>query len=121
MAVLLEAGAELVVHLELLLGGQLPSERHHARERDRAWVGGRVRGQGDGVNLGLGREDLGEIWGRWRGGLGRCRGRGACADEGPVVDVHGQAHDELAVDAVEDAAWLGVGLGFGLGLRLGLG
>ena len=42
MAVLLEAGAELVVHLELLLGGQLPSERHHARERDRAWVGGRV-------------------------------------------------------------------------------
>ena len=44
--------------------------------------------------------DLGEIWGRWRGG-------GACADEGPVVDMHGQAHDELAVDAVEDAAWSG--------------
>ena len=33
---LLETGAELVVHLELLLGRQLPSERHHARERDRA-------------------------------------------------------------------------------------
>ena len=57
MAVLLEAGAELVIHLELLLGRQLPSERHHARERDRAWVGGRVRGQCDGVNLGLGRGD----------------------------------------------------------------
>ena len=70
MAVLLEAGAELVVHLELLLGRQLPSERHHARERDRAWVGGRVRGQCDGVNLGLGRGDLGEIWG---GGEGRWR------------------------------------------------
>ena len=52
--------------------------------------------------------DLGEIWGRWRGG-------GACADEGPVVDVHSQAHDQLAVDAVEDAAWLGLGLGLGLG------
>ena len=98
MAVLLEAGAELVIHLELLLGRQLPSERHHARERDGAWMGGRVRGQCDGVNLGVGRGDRGEIWGRWRGG-------GACADEGPVVDMHGQAHDELAVDAVEDAAW----------------
>ena len=78
MAVLLEAGAELVVHLELLLGRQLPSERHHARERDRAWMGGRVREQCDGVNLRLGRGDLGESWGRWRGD-------GACADEGPVV------------------------------------
>ena len=77
VAVLLEAGAELVVHLELLLGRQLPSERHHARERDRA-----------------------------------------CADEGPVVDVHGQAHDELAVDAVEDAAWLGLGLRFRVRVRV---
>ena len=43
VAVLLETGAELVVHLELLLGRQLPGERHHARERDGAWVGVRVR------------------------------------------------------------------------------
>ena len=34
MAVLLETGAELMVHVELVLGGQLPRERHHARERD---------------------------------------------------------------------------------------
>ena len=87
MAVLLEAGAELVIHLELLLGGQLPSERHHARERDGAWMGGRVRGQCDGVNLGVGRGDRGEIWGRWRGG-------GACADEG-LVKIWGRSRGDL--------------------------
>lgn len=35
MAMLLEVGAELLIHIELLLGGKLPSESHHPRERDR--------------------------------------------------------------------------------------
>ena len=46
VAVLLEVGAELIVHIELILGGQLPRERHHPCERDRTWLGLRVRARG---------------------------------------------------------------------------